>query len=116
MAFEVPRQPMVSGVPVELTTSTGTTINSYGIQKFSGSSAAKSWKLAAPVAGRPVGLLCLDGATGAIQKITSTGVDFVSTDGAKSTLSFNHDYESCMLVGLDSTRYWVMSRGAIASS
>lgn len=116
MAFKVPRGPFIGAVPVTAVTSTAVTAPSYGVVTLAGSSAAKSWTIMAPVAGRPVSLVVLDAATGAIQKVLKSGVDFISTDGVKTVLSFNHDYENVSLVGLNSTRFLVTARGAITSS
>lgn len=121
MAWNIPRGPFIGTVPFTAVTSTAVAAPSYGVVTIAGAATAKSWTISAPVAGRSVMVVVLDAAPATtsgsgVQKLLKAGVDFISTDGAKTVLSFNADYDNVALVGLNSTRFLVTARGSITSS
>ena len=104
---------------LQMRLSAGTTAANFGntgITTF-GATAAKTYDLDVPFAGAIKVLFCLDGATGAIQKVRgASGSDFFSTAGAKEVLQFNHDGEAALLFGRSTTQWIVLSQQALAFS
>lgn len=102
-------------IPVAAGT-TAATFPNYGVTSF-GSTAAKSYRLAAPVAGQEKWLYCTAATTGAVQKIiasTSNSINFISTVGSKNIMQFNKNNQIVHLIGA-STVKWLVQRVSVAT-